>query len=252
MALATAVEAVENGPGTITYTWQPPNFNGGAPITRYEYRYREDSKSWISGQTADGDTLSVTLEGLNPAATTYSFEVRARNSVGLGPELAIAGGDPTATAPTGVPTLTARYHAATDGSDVIELSWPKLGSDLDGDMTLDEYNVEWKDNGDKTSYQNLTSPPYAAELTENYSFDHSNDLAAGTTYTYRVRASNSIGDGDWSAEVSATTPQDPPGPLAVNTTSTNNGPILVAVDVDAISVSWEPPRGRRRITFDRL
>ena len=35
---------------SLTYTWEPPNFNGGAPITRYEYQYKPtDSSSWSSG-----------------------------------------------------------------------------------------------------------------------------------------------------------------------------------------------------------
>ena len=52
----------ETGPGTITYTWDEPNFNGGSAITGYEYRYRTtEPSSWKTGQT-DSQTSRSNLK----------------------------------------------------------------------------------------------------------------------------------------------------------------------------------------------
>lgn len=66
--------------GGATLNVTIPNYNGGSPITSYEYQL--DSGSWVNtGNT----TLPISLSGLT-AGQTYSVKVRAVNSVGAGAE----------------------------------------------------------------------------------------------------------------------------------------------------------------------
>ena len=228
--------SVTPGPGSLTYTWEPPNFNGGAPITRYEYQYKPtDSSSWSSGRTDDGETLSVELENLNPAKT-YDFEVSARNSAGLGDELEIPEGSPSATAPTAAPTISAiASEDASNNADLVTLTWTKLDDARNGGATLDGYLINWKDNREMTAWQtDLTAVTYNV-ATVVYTFPHTG-RSPGTIYTYRVRAQNGVGDGGpWSAEVSATTPANMPDMIAAP-------PEVSGADVDAILVDWDEPQ----------
>jgi fibronectin type 3 domain-containing protein len=61
------------------------------------------------------------------------------------------------------------------------------------------------------------------------SFDDTSALTPGSTYFYRVRATNQVGDGAYSVEVQVNTPSLPPTP---------NGQQLAGVTTSSISFSW--------------
>ena len=44
-------EAAEDS--KVTITWEAPEFNGGAPITSYEYRYMPEDGSWTGWQDVE-------------------------------------------------------------------------------------------------------------------------------------------------------------------------------------------------------
>ena len=68
-----------SGDGQAVLSWNPPEDNGGAPITDYEYRI--DSKGdWISIGSTE---TSYTVSGLENGAE-YLFQVRAVNEIGAG------------------------------------------------------------------------------------------------------------------------------------------------------------------------
>ena len=68
-----------SGDGQAVLSWSPPEDNGGAPITDYEYRI--DSKGdWISIGSTE---TSYTVSGLENGAE-YLFQVRAVNEIGAG------------------------------------------------------------------------------------------------------------------------------------------------------------------------
>ena len=70
----------------VTLNWQAPLFNGGSPVTGYEYRYKLASASSYGGWMSAMMELTVEVKPLTPGME-YDFEVRARNSVGPGPAL---------------------------------------------------------------------------------------------------------------------------------------------------------------------
>ena len=86
--------AATEGEGLVRLNWSAPATNGGAAITRYEYRHAAgttvpDATDWTvvadsgdSGSSA-ADETSVVVRGLTNA-TAYAFEVRAVNSAGNG------------------------------------------------------------------------------------------------------------------------------------------------------------------------
>ena len=86
--------AAERGDTRVTLTWVAPESDGGASITRYQYRY--STGSTVPGSTtwtpvpdsadpgnSTADETSVTVANLTND-TQYAFEVRAVNSVGGG------------------------------------------------------------------------------------------------------------------------------------------------------------------------
>ena len=74
------------GDGEVTLSWAVPASDGGAPITRYEYRYSEStepySDTWTTVAGGSG-ARQVTVDDLDNG-TQYDFEARAVNEVGEG------------------------------------------------------------------------------------------------------------------------------------------------------------------------
>ena len=67
----------DGGDGAVTLSWDPPQDDGGAEITDYEYRI-DRRNPWIStGSTDTTHTLTGLVNG-----TEYVFEVRAVNRIG--------------------------------------------------------------------------------------------------------------------------------------------------------------------------
>ena len=95
-------------------TWEAPEFNGGAPITAYEYRYMPEDGSWTGWQDV-GLVFTEEVSDLTPAVR-YMFEVAARNSRGRGAaaELSEAVLAPNI-APTAAPSeFTAEFDSTSD------------------------------------------------------------------------------------------------------------------------------------------
>ena len=114
------------GPGSITFNWQAPAFNGGAQILRYEYRYQvAGSNSWIGWTRHDTKTtVKIDIAASNPPKY-YVFEVAAVNSVGRGLALKIADVEdleptayvvsPDSSAPTAAPRVSALVSEGDNG-----------------------------------------------------------------------------------------------------------------------------------------
>ncbi len=263
------------GAGMVTLTWGAPLFNGGAPITEYEYRYKVATAnsygSWMSAMTE----LTVDVKPLMPG-TVYDFEVRARNSVGAGDavnteNLGDADKMPTATAPTAVPRLrtTLGAHAGTaagvarhQSTATITVSWDALGPTVNGGAEITDYELCYKKSTDSAwmtwddTDPGFSDPAAVGGGGALWSAVHGADAAnglldPGTTYQYRARALNSVSstvtandacthwDGDWSNVVSATTPVVAPAPPTLAASDdTTNGWVL---DVNSITIKWTAP-----------
>ena len=248
------------GAGMVTLSWDPPAFNGGAQILGYEYQYKETTDgSYGSWKDVGLETEDVEVPSLTPM-TGYTFAVRARNSVGRGAAAESANVIPDATVPTAEPRLSIERAADTsDGDDQFRLEWNALGNTEDGDgddttNVINNYDLQWKStpgyvNADGTldtsDWPDDEATDSHAQVLEDgdapsgkYSVLHDDILSGtplipGATFYYRVRAVSPAGDGDWSNEVSMTTPPN----LAGQPTAQ----LAVPAGTGAIKVSWTAP-----------
>ena len=123
-------------PAELHASWQPPTDNGGATVSGYKVRWKEQAGSWsnpddISEQSANA--TSHTITGLT-SGTTYTVQVTAFNSTGESQPSNDAHGTPEAAAVnplTGFTLVDASSQdeiaALTDGATVV-LSDPGSGN----------------------------------------------------------------------------------------------------------------------------
>lgn len=74
------------GDEVVRLAWSPPADDGGKPIVRYEYRFREDTLPYPGSWTAVShgpEARRVTVRGLSNGVR-HEFQVRAVNEVGAG------------------------------------------------------------------------------------------------------------------------------------------------------------------------
>ena len=68
--------------GQISVAWQPPENNGGSPITEYILETcRSTSSTWMEAGKVDGSTLSHDITSLDNAQ--YYVRVFAKNEAGI-------------------------------------------------------------------------------------------------------------------------------------------------------------------------
>ena len=147
------------------------------------------------------------------ANTTYRYRVRATNSVGNSAYSAITNVTTSTTTPT-VPGTPGTPSASNVTASSLSLSWTASSG------TVTNYQVERATGATSTTFTQVGTPTAA-------SFNDSG-LAANTTYRYRVRATNSVGNSAYSAITNVTTstttptvPGTPGTPTASNVTSSS-------------------------------
>src|SRR5439155_955730 len=201
--------------GQVTLTRDPPSDDGGAPILLYTI-YR--------GNSSGGESFLITV----PLVTTYIdlavsnnmtyyYQVSATNAVGEGPRSSEASATPTApaTAP-GAP----RNLQATPGDGQVTLNWQAPSNDGGSPILL--YTIYRGMSSGEESF--LITVPLVTTYTDA-------TVTNGVKYYYQVSATNAIGEGPRSSEVSVT-PATPPG--------APQG--LSAAPGDAtVSLTWSPP-----------
>ena len=194
------------GNGQATVTWVAPASNGGSPITGYTVTAAP------GGQTCSTTgALSCTVTGLTNG-TSYTFTVVATNSVGAGSASAASSpvvpvGSPGA--PTGV--------TATAGNGQATVTWVAPASN--GGSPITGYTVTAAPGGQTCS----TTGALSCTVT---------GLTNGTSYTFTVVATNSVGSSGASAPSASTVPVAVPG--------APSGVMAVGGDRMA-TVSWVAP-----------
>ena len=141
--------------------------------------------------------------------TTYYYRVRATNSGGDSPY----SNEANATTPDAPPAAPSNLAAAAVSTTQINLSWTDNASNETG------FKVERK-TGSGGTYAQIGT--VGANVT-TYS---DSGLTASTTYYYRVRANNAIGDSGYSNEANATTSATiPTAPSALTATAASSSQI---------------------------
>ena len=128
------------------------------------------------------------------------------------------------------PAVTAAPGA---GAGSIQVSWTAPAS---GGAPRKGYDVHWKlASGDWPS-GGISFPAREAELNDPTATSYTiTGLTAGTEYTVRVRASNSIGDGEWSADTSVTSG----APARSDLPPPRN--LRAVEEKGAVKLNWEAP-----------
>ena len=169
--------AVTPGDEQITLTWSAAADNGSDIST---YQYNQDDASWteIPGGSA---ATTVTIAGLTNG-TAYNFRVRAANAIGNGIEA-------TVTAIPGVPSVPVGL-TATPGDEEVTLRWTAAagnGSPVTG-YQYQRDDGEWTDIPGGASATSVTIT----------------GLVDGISYTFSVRAVNTIGNGAATEKIEVT------------------------------------------------
>ena len=182
----TAVSASRGSQSAIV-TFDVPAFDGGAPVTRYEFS-TDGEQNWSEVPTTavDSDTRRGTLAGLTNG-TEYDISVRAVNAVGAS-DAGVAG----QLTPAAVPDAPTAVSAARDDS----AATVSFGTPADNGEAITAYRVRAFPGGATAT---CASSPCAVP-----------GLTNGTAYTFTVVATNDVGDSTTSEPSEPTTPATAP------------------------------------------
>ncbi len=204
------------GDADATVTWAAPSSDGGSAVTGYTLVASDSTTPANGGETCSWTTgpLSCTVTSLTNG-DSYSFTVRATNSVGLGPSSPASNPVTPATVP-GAPSSV----SATGGDADATVTWAAPASD--GGSAVTGYRV--------TTYAGLVAE--AMTTVGNVTTDVVGGLTNGDTYSFTVTAINGVGLGATTDFSNTVTPATVPG--APSSVSATGG------DADA-TVTWAAP-----------
>ena len=184
------------------YFWitggDPGQIGGGSSTIRVRA-----TATYVWESTGSTDT-SYTKTGLSNG-TSYSFKIRATNANGSGAESSAVSATPSTTpgAPTGL--------TATAGNTRVELSWTAPADTGGSAITGYEYQQDggsWVSTGSTNASYTKTG------------------LSNGTSYSFKIRATNANGSGAESSAASATPSTTPGAPTNLTATGGNEQAIL--------------------------
>ena len=207
-----------NSSAGITASWIAP-VSIGSGILDYTLQW-STSSSFTSPTTR---TQTGTLYNISSGITVgrrYYFRVRARNSEGSGeysPTFSILRQNVP-----GVPII-----ALVAGNQQITVS---ITAPSTGGSSITGYRVQWRVDGGSYSSSNQADTTLTTYIITG--------LTNGTTYDVRVRASNSVGSGQYSAD-SMATPREPQAPSRVSSISITRS--NTSLGLTASSVTGDTP-----------
>ena len=186
------------GDGQVTLSWDDP---GNDTITKYQYSTNGGTNFTDIG-SSDNETTAYTVTGLTNG-TQYTLAVRAVND----------GGDGTASTVTATPETVpdAPTSLTATGADTsVTLAWTASVSDGGSAITMHQY----RQKAGTDNYGNWTDIPESAHGGNNAIGHTVTGLDRGKTYTFLVRAVNSVGNSIASGEASAPTAPAAPANLS--------------------------------------
>ncbi len=223
-------DVVAVGTQTVELNWTAP----AGTILGYKIdRSTDTGTTWVvanANTRNDNAYYSDTHSSL--AGKSVRYRVAAINSAGMGPYLVQTSGDetlPKVSREPGVPrALKAAVSPTTVGSVV--LSWDAPLSQ--GESAITAYIAQWSADGEHP-WAVITTSGTGTTVTDT-------GVSAGTTRYYRVAATNTQGDGPYSASVSATAR---PVGVPEKPTGLTDATGVVAVGTQTVELNWTAPAG---------
>ena len=218
---AFGTATVPSAPQTLTATagnsqvilnWTIPSSNGGSTIIEYIVTRDPGNVTTPTGSTATSRTIS----GLNNG-TSYTFSVKARNTIGTSGSSDSVSATPISPNPS-APTIT----SVTAGNAQVTVTWTAGSSN---GSTISGYRIERSEN--------QTTWTSAASANSGETSKLVTGLTNGSTYYFRVfTTSSNAGESPASSTSSAIRPNVTPGtPTGLNVTVGNA----------SASLSWTAP-----------
>ena len=186
---APVLTAASPGNNSVALAWSAPVSNGGSAVTGYKvYRGTSAGAEVLLASPAGTGTSYTDLTASN--GTTYFYKVSAVNGVGEGARSNERSAIPAP--PTTPPAAPSNLNAIAQSQSRILLTWTDNASNETGFRIERSWNgvSDWQQIG--TIDANTTA------------FAHSRQPRL-TTYFYRVRATNDVGDSGYSNVATATT-----------------------------------------------
>jgi titin len=183
--------ASSTNPGAVTLTIDVPNANY-SPITSYDVEYGPDGMSFPSSfnytDQASSGSFNKEITGLTGGASYY-FRIRFNNAVGNAPwTTSNINSGASNTPPAQITDFTVNPNYATTQWNT---SWT---APANGGTSITGYEIQ-EDSSDSFSSPTTTTtsmPPT----------DFAVSVADATRY-FRIRANNSVGNGEWSSPITA-------------------------------------------------
>lgn len=176
---------------TLDLRWDPPNYNGGAPISGYILEMENPGTKEFREIHHLLDNV-CTVGGLLPGKT-YAFRVKAKNDAGIGKVSSVSY---LTTAP-GPPSTPKAPETLCRSAAAIIVSWEcpdENGSPVTG------YTVEWMEDG--TFIELYSGPDKTCEVRKG--------VSPASFYYFRVKALSAVGPSLWSDVSTCQTPPASP------------------------------------------
>ena len=189
-------------------------------ISGYEYRQKEGTGDFDVWQKIPGSRSGTTFHIVTGLSndTSYTFQVRAANAAGESDASREQPATPGAASPA--PGVPEGFAARQTGVGHVELTWVASSNPLN----VNGYEFR-QDNGSWTTISGSDSRTVSHSVT---------GLTQGVTYTFRVRAKNSAGNGASSGAESVIVVAEPAAPTDLAAVAGDTGDTQVRL-------SWEDP-----------
>lgn len=209
-----------SGNAQVALSWSAPSSTGGNAVTDYVVQYSSDGTTWTTFTDSVSSTASCTVTGLTNG-TAYTFRVAAVNAGGTGNYSVVSAAVTPFTTPD-APTAV----AGVAGNTQVVVSWTAPANN--GGSAIIQYQVSYAPEG-IDSYGTWSTATATQSSGATFTVT---GLTNGTSYIFKVAATNAAGDSSYSSSSSAVTAYTTPGAPTSVTGTAGEGEVVL---------SWSAP-----------